>query len=132
MRLASSLTRATSSLISRSDRPLAGSSNNSIVGSEFKARERRSLLDGIGQGRRIAPGVLADAELVEQRLGRAREAQLFTARTPDAEHRRGEVGVKARLGTEHHVLENRQPLAEPDALHGAGDTELGEIVGTMP
>ena len=40
--------------------------------------------------------------------------------------------MKARLGAEHHVLENRQPLAEPDALHGAGDTELGEIVGTMP
>ncbi len=42
------------------------------------------------------------------------------------------IAVQYRLGAEHHVLAHGQPGAQPDALQGAGNAELGQVMRVVP
>ena len=94
--------------------------------------QRGPLLDGVGQRGRESTGVVGRPELVEDLHGPGRDPALLPARPPQAEERRCQVAAEPRLGAEHDVLVHGQPGAQPDALEGAGDPELRQVVRMVP
>ena len=58
----------------------------------------------------------------------ASQSPLVTGRARQPEQRAEEPRAGLGLGADHHVLQHRHPVEEPDALERAGDPEPGEVV----
>lgn len=72
-----------------------------------------------------------DAELLQEVTGAPGHPLLLSARSPQAQERRADVATQPGLCPDHHVLEDREPGAEPHTLQGAGDPEPGQVMGVV-
>ncbi len=92
------------------------------------AGQRYSLAQAVGQRVGHAAGEVRRANLIQCLQRPFPEHPLVLVRPRQPEQRGPESGARLAGGTDHHILDHRQPAEEADALQRAGDTEMGQPV----
>ena len=98
-------------------------------GSATSARASATRLrTAYGRLRRVAVGVLRDAEVARTASGALAELALLADAAGKGQQRAEEAGAGVPVGADHDVLQHGHPVEEAEALQGARDAEPGELV----